>query len=331
MIDSAHEGIFMADAGGLIRVWNRLMEQLTGIPADAAIGAAATEIFSERRLPGFAEALARALGGESQLAPDCFVTIPETRRELWVSYRLSPFQIHPPKTEGAIITMSDISERKRLEQRLIHIVEEEKLRISQDLHDDLGQQITAISLMLDSARNKSRSSGKPMPEEIERAAALLAEAHGGIRGIVRGLQPVAPGPRGLMDALERLAHQEQGSSRAEVHFLCRRTVTVDNPTAAVQLFRIAKEAVNNAVKHAHARHIIVELRRRGNEVTLHVKDDGRGLDAAAPAAESAGAGLRIMRYRAESIGGHLAIASVRPHGTLVTCRLRLGNACLASK
>lgn len=321
VIDCALEGIFVVDAAGQIEIWNHFLEELFDLPRAAAAGRAAGAVMREALSDDFGEALDRVLRGGAFESFERFVNAPAVRRPLWLTVRIVPLRESDGRPRGAIVTMHDVSAHQHLQQRILNAVEREKQRISQDLHDELGQQITAISLLLEGARAQPDTAGRGA---IDRSIALLKDAHAGIRAIVRGLQPVASGPGGLRDALRTLAQQEDTIGRVKVHFECPEDVPVESTTVALQLFRIAQEALNNAVKHADARLIVISLQRRGSELTLRVRDNGRGVAPAA--APGSGVGLRIMRFRAESIGAHFEFAALHPRGSLVSCRLALDRA-----
>ncbi len=327
VIEGAIEGVFVVDAVGRIELWNHFMEQLLSLPASAATGRSAPEVLKAALPDELTEALGRVLQGGPKESLEQFVATPAVHRPLWLTVRIAPLQDGEGRPSGAIVTMQDISAHKHLQQRILNAIEREKQRISQDLHDDLGQQITAISLLLEGTRTQS-ATGANGP--IERSIALLKDAHTGIRAIVRGLQPVGPGPAGLMDALRTLARQEDAIGRVHVHFECPEQVPVESSAVALQLFRIAQEALNNAMKHADAHLIVISLRRRGGEIALTVRDNGRGAPAV-PSKPDGGVGLRIMRFRAESVGAHFEFTTLHPRGSLVTCRLATERSHVASE
>ena len=146
---------------------------------------------------------------------------------------------------------------------------------------------------------------------------MINEAVAQSRNLARGLHPVEPEPNGLMAALESLAARTKKLFQVRCHFSCRRPVLIPDNTVATHLFRIAQEAVTNAIKHGKPGHIEISLTRTPARISLAVKDDGSGMPARRR--KKAGMGLHIMRYRAGMIGGSLAVQKEPGGGTTVVC------------
>jgi signal transduction histidine kinase len=142
------------------------------------------------------------------------------------------------------------------------------------------------------------------------------------RALARGLSPVEIEPNGLMSALNNLAINATNLFRVHCSFECPQPVLLENRASATHLYRIAQEAIGNAVKHGRAKTIVIILKRVDGELILTVKDDGAGFSQ--DGRSMGGMGLRIMEYRADMIGAMLRIDSVKGGGTTVACRLRLG-------
>jgi signal transduction histidine kinase len=143
------------------------------------------------------------------------------------------------------------------------------------------------------------------------------------RELARGLLPVVSDAHGLMSALQLRAAEIEDLFGVACRFECDETVLVHNTLTATHLYHIAQEAVNNAIKHGHAKSILIRLFAGQQEGTLLVRDDGKGIER--PTAPHGGVGLRIMNYRAGMIGGNLQIQRDQPHGTTVTCRFPLST------
>jgi two-component system, LuxR family, sensor kinase FixL len=220
--------------------------------------------------------------------------------------------------EGRIFTgiVRDLSDQKRLERELLEISDREQRRIGQDLHDGLGQQLAGIGFLSKSLQN--RLAAKDLPDAVEagKIAELVARTIGQARALARGLHPVDLKASGLMSALEELTRNVEAMFRIECTFICEQPVLLRDNAVAVHAYRIAQEAINNAVRHGHAKHVVVRLTRPDHRITLSIEDDGGGFDKTKT---STGMGLRIMNYRSALIGGTLNIDRRIPIGTTVQC------------
>ncbi|MBI5771576.1 MAG: response regulator [Verrucomicrobia bacterium] len=209
------------------------------------------------------------------------------------------------------------AERQRLAREILQISEREQHRIGEDLHDGLGQQLTAIEMMCTSLK----ADAKDQPElerDLEMVGKLLREAIRHVRLLARGLVPVKGEPDALQTSLMELAERARSVGRFQCRFDCPAAVLVHDHAAAGHLFRIAQEAVNNAMKHSRAQAITIGLSRSRGAVELTIADDGRGL----PKAKSNGMGLHVMKHRAGVIGAELAIEARPGKGVTITCRWR---------
>jgi len=212
-------------------------------------------------------------------------------------------------------------ERRVLEEELLKASSREQQRIGQDLHDSLCQQLAGIEFQ-NSVLVQQLSKTPSVQAEAARIGELIRNATKQARALARGLSPVEIEPNGLMAALNNLAINATNLFRATCSFECPQPVLLDNRTSATHLYRIAQEAIGNAVKHGQAKTIVVSLKGGDDELILTVKDDGGGFSQDGRAIE--GMGLRIMEYRADMIGAMLRIDSFKGEGTTVACRLRLG-------
>jgi signal transduction histidine kinase len=209
-------------------------------------------------------------------------------------------------------TLLDVTRQKQLEREVVHIAALEQQRIGQDLHDDVGQELTALGLLAESL------------EEAPSTEELVRKIHQGIRRTVRKVRGIAHGlaraevrPAELYAALAELTAHLGETSVVRCTFHGDRAVLVQDDLQATQLYHIAQEACSNALKHAGAANLEVRLRSVDGALVLQVQDDGTGI----PAGAAEGLGRRIMRNRASVIGARLSIGAARPRGTVVTCTL----------
>ncbi len=213
-----------------------------------------------------------------------------------------------------------IAMRRQLEEEILRISEHEKRRIGQDLHDDLGQQLAGawmMSSVLERSLKKNSAVDAPAVREISR---LLENALAQTRSLARGLHPVSPADGGLTSALKDLAARSTSMFGIQCQCRCRKEVNVDHETTATHLYRIAQEAVSNAVKHGRSARVLIQLSADAKgRITLVVRDHGHGLRPAV--AGHQGMGLRIMRYRADMIGAELRLENESSGGARLTCIL----------
>jgi PAS domain S-box-containing protein len=217
----------------------------------------------------------------------------------------------------ALAAIQDVTEWRRLEREVIETGDRERTRIGQELHDDLAPHLIGIDALGMILQKKLPPSGDEAKYAAEMRE-LIAEAIGKTRALARGLCPVHLVESGIGVALEELAAGTEAIHGVACEVRARGDVRLADPAVGTQLYYIAREAVHNAVKHAQAGRITIELSREEGRVRLRVADDGRGVD---DAARGRGMGLRIMQYRARTIGAALAFASRPGEGTSVTVTL----------
>lgn len=214
----------------------------------------------------------------------------------------------------------DISRQRRLEQQLLEIQEAERRRIGQELHDGIASQLTGIIMMGETLSTTLEDGGEIAPSDLRELTELVRESAQQTRLLSRGLNPVQLGEEGLSAALGKLAERTEKQFELSCTFQGDVTALDLGETEAAHLYRIAQEAVNNAVKHAEARSVQISLSAGDETVELSVTDDGKGFSTTGPE-DDAGLGLHTMRYRADLIGGRLEIDERSDEGTLVHCRM----------
>jgi len=228
---------------------------------------------------------------------------------------------------------SGIAERQRLEDEVLRVAEIEKHRIGQDLHDDLCQQLAAISYLCDSVKPDLGPISRKAMSRVQRIGNLLHRALGAARGVARGLSPLHLESRGLRAALKDLAASTRQSHGVRCRVACPETLGRLDLTRATHLFRIVQEAVHNAIRHGRPRGIVIAVRQRPGGVRLTVEDDGRGLPR--DVHRRGGLGLGSMRYRAQAMGGTFDIRTGRRGGAIVICEApvpaRLASRTAASR
>jgi PAS domain S-box-containing protein len=221
------------------------------------------------------------------------------------------------KVRYMIATGIDITERKRLEATILDISNSEQRRIGQDLHDGLGQHLTGIAFMSKVLEQKLVEKSVPEATDLNKIVKLVNEAIHKTRELARGLLPVLSDSSGLMTALQQFADEVEDLFQISCRFDCGDPVLIENRGVANHLYRIAQEAVHNAIRHGKAKRIVIRLQGSDRGGSLCIQDDGCGI--AENGLNQTGRGLHIMRYRAGMIGGTLEVARRGDRGTTVNC------------
>lgn len=291
---------------------------LAMLEADSAaqvIGQSVYPVIIEEYRQQFKELNESVFQGKSGVLEVEIAGLKGTRR--WLETHAAPVRDNKGKITGALSVTRDISERKRLEREISQIREEERRRLGQDLHDDLGQSLAGIALLTKGL--EQRLSVKSLPEAADaiQITELVNQAVARTRSFVRGLLPVDPIAHGLTSALEELASRTEAMFSVSCKLECLHPVEVHDNSVATHLFRIAQEAVANAVKHGEARQVLISLSELDGRTVLMVSDDGVGFPEVMQ--EHKGMGLHIMKHRAEMIGGFFSIRCGEAGGTVLTC------------
>lgn len=212
----------------------------------------------------------------------------------------------------------EMAEGRRLEAALIRVSEDQQQSLGRELHDNLGQLLTSVSLMSATLQQQLATQHAPESVTAARISELIAEAATMTRSVARGLYPVALEFGGLSAALEDLAEQTRTLLRIDCQFSRDPQAREPSPPTALNLYRVAQEAVSNAVKYSQARQLRLALARADDgHQRLSVSDDGLGIDPAR-LMPGTGLGLASMRFRASVLGGQLDVQTRSPSGTTVT-------------
>jgi signal transduction histidine kinase len=215
----------------------------------------------------------------------------------------------------------EMAERGRLEKEILEIVEREQRRIGHDLHDSLGQHLTATALAGEVLSEKLSTRSLSEAADARKVVALVEEGITLARNLARGLHPVELDGEGLMSAIREMAVTASERFKMGCVLECNTPVIIEDTTAATNLYRIAQEALANAIRHGQASHVSIQLGAEGDLLTLSVVDDGAGLPEP-PLPKGPGLGIRIMAYRAAMIGAAFDIQRRPGGGTIVRCTWR---------
>lgn len=208
----------------------------------------------------------------------------------------------------------EIAERERLEAALIQVSEAQQRSIGRELHDGLGQHLTSIAFFGAALQQKLDEQARPEAGAAQRIVDLVNQSIDMTRRVARGLYPAGMESEGLASALEQLADNTRALKGISCVLRADPEARVCDPLAAINLYRVAQETINNAVKHSQARHLRIDLACVNGNHCLSVSDDGIGFD---PERIKLGQGMHSLRARASLLGGSLEIERNAQGGTTV--------------
>jgi two-component system, LuxR family, sensor kinase FixL len=306
------------DEQGLILAWNKECERVTGYSAEEMIGnPKAMEIL-------YPDAVYRDTMLEESIK---LQDLPHRGQMLDVRCKDGSVRTIAWSNVGPEVKIPgwrswavgiDITERRRLEIALQQASEHEQRRLGQEMHDGLGQELAALALLAHVLASKPELAENPMRRELDRLAQIAGHAVRSGRAIAHGLAPLEDSEDGLIQALRGLTERHVSEAGgAEVTFKETGNAELVIPASArSHLYRMAQEALNNAVRHAEARTVRIHFAVDAKTVRLTVTDDGRGMTARSQRA--AGMGLKTLQDRATAIDGKVLVEAADGGGTRVT-------------
>jgi PAS domain S-box-containing protein len=235
----------------------------------------------------------------------------------WIRDRAFPIRDSSGKVIRVVGIAEDITERHRLEREILEISDREQARMGQDLHDGLCQKL--VSIAFDNNALEKRLAARQQAEVAmaRQMGDLLDDAITEARALSHGLFPVQLEADGLHLALQQLVAAVNARGRVQCRLDCQQAVRLSDNAVAIHLYRIAQEAVNNALKHSQGTSLSIQLKMVDGRIELNISDDGVGIPVVPRSA--GGMGMHTMNYRARTIGGSLTIERAAGGGTTVAC------------
>jgi two-component system CheB/CheR fusion protein len=315
VMQDASASIWIIALDGTIRVWNRGAERLLGYKADEIVDRNVSIILPPDRSDDFARTREQLLRTHAAEASETVRLHKDgSRVDVVITESLVETGDH---IDGIYVMAQDIRERKRVEHQFAELTEAERQRIGHELHDTLGQQLSAIGMIVSTVKDQL-GDRVPQAASMTKLEALVEQTKTQLRSVAKGLVPVDVDATGLRIALSELAAEIRRVHKIDCRLEYPKSLTLDDSFVATQLYLIAREAVHNAVKHAKPRQIVVRM-EDSDGMRLSIRDDGIGL--ASRPASAGGMGLHIMRHRSSLIGAALRIEPADGTGTIVTCSL----------
>jgi PAS domain S-box-containing protein len=320
VLETTVDGIITIDANGVIESFNKAAEHIFGYTAAEAVGRNVALLMPQphreehdgyiQKYQQTRQARIIGIGREVMGQRKDGSTFP-------LDLAVSEFFVQGRQMFTGVVR--DITQRRQLELEILRISEQERRRIGQDLHDGLGQMLTGIGLICTNLARRLHAEGSATAPELDEVVELIRDADQQARSLARGLMPVEVGASGLANSLQRLSVNAERLFGITCLFEEMGTARPGDPTVSVHLYRIAQEAVSNAVKHGHATLVRIALAAGEDQLRLRVQDNGTGFPETLP--EDRGMGVRIMHYRARIIGATLDIRRGAEGGTVLTCTL----------
>ncbi len=216
---------------------------------------------------------------------------------------------------GLTVTIADVTGQRALEREVLNVATRERVRLAADIHDGVGQELVGIAMLLQGAATGRSSGAESQRSQLEGVIRQLNGAIGGIRALARGLSPLQVVRGSLSYALQRLVLDENGPLEVLLEIDANVESRTIDDVAADHVYRIAHEAVRNAIRHSGGRTVSVTCAVEDEHLVLSVADDGRGITR--QPLQPAGIGLQLMQYRAHMIRGNLTVDSLDAGGTCI--------------
>lgn len=333
----------VAGFDGFLKRVNPAWTRTLGYPAAELLSRPMIEFVDPDDRPAFLEHLARLGQGEDLNAAEirCLAHDGSPRWTLWSATSL-------PGQQRVLATIRDITERKRTEaamlqseehyrdlfhqayqmqenlrrmsERILKVQEQERARISRDLHDEVGQALTAINVNLAVLRNSLVGGPPELERRISETQSLIEQTMGSIHNFSRELRPAMIDDLGLLPALRNYVKSftERTGVNVQLHGTQWESIERLDPDRKTVVYRIVQEGLNNVAKHAAAKRVEIVLTGSSHDVRLQLNDDGRGfaLDARQEST-TARLGLLGLAERVRLVGGEFSIASVPGNGTIL--------------
>lgn len=337
-------GVFLSDGGGNIVMCNKALCAMLSIPESMVIGKNVYDIMSSdmidennRFIPVPERPLTLTLQSR-QTVKDAVIGVlhPITKERSWILVNSDPILDEEGNIKHVVCSVMNITERKKLEQKLIagqvshqrqltqatiDGQENERRTIGEELHDNVGQQLTTIKLFLDYAKT---TADNETAEMVSMALKGISDAINDVRAMSRSLVPYTLKDLGLVESVNELIDSIMRARTLNIDFVhCRFDEDLLPENQKLSLFRIIQEQLNNIVKHAGAQNVWIKLFVEANEFVLEIKDDGKGFDASHT---RKGIGILNIKNRAELFSGKAEIVSEPGNGCCLVVSFPINEA-----
>lgn len=313
VMEAAPDPMVVYDMGGHVTYLNPAFTRVFGWTPAQCIGRKMDHFVVEENWPETRELIKKALDGEILPGTET-QRYTQSGRIVQVSVSGATFKDRDDKPAGTIVILRDITQAKQLERQVMDTGDRERQRIGQDLHDDLCPHLIGVQGLTTVLKENLEETAGADAALAGKIVFLIQDAIEKARRLARGLCPVHLVSHGIHAALADLSLNTQTISGLPCRFSADPAAVLTDNTVATHFYHIAREAVNNAIRHAGSSRIDIALTQEGNTCHLRISDDGKGISQTA---ESRGIGLKIMAYRAKMIGASFDIETGRDSGTVI--------------
>jgi len=323
ILDTTVEGIIVIDERGIISTFNRAAHDMFGYPPDEVIGQNISMLMPEPYRSGHDQYMRNyRKTGRAKIIGIGREALGQRKDGTTFPIELAVSEVRVNGKVSFTGLVRDITEQKRLDREILEVSEREQQRIGHDLHDGLCQELAGVAFLAQTMERKLGSAGTVSAQDAAQIRALIQDAVRHARGLSRSLYPVDPQPHGLRVALQQLAADTSDLHKMACEFHSAKAQLHDS-RASTHLYRIAQEAVRDAIHHGMARSITIELLAKDGMLIMSVADNGLKLSEDGRYREKMV--LRLMKHRARVIGAKLAVNPRSSGGVKIVCEMAISQ------
>jgi PAS domain S-box-containing protein len=318
VVHDSNDAITVKDFEGNIRVWNKAAERIYGYSKSEALKMNFRQLVPEEKRAEALDMVKRLRKGEDIHSFETHRITKDGRiLDIWLT--VTTLKSDSGRPIAITTTERDITERKLLEKEMLEIPMREREQIGREMHDSLGQILTGIAIKSKGLEIKLKRRSLEESTDATEICGLANELIAQTRRLAKLLHPVDLKVDGLASALRVLASNTERLLKVSCEVKCKSVPHIQDSVTASHLYRIAQEAITNAAKHGKAKKVRIEFAADETKSVLRIRNDGRSFPGVTT--RKTGLGLKIMDYRARSIGASLDVRKGTNGGAIVTCLL----------